>query len=89
MRAMFPTVDVETLAALLLVYPVSSATAVRRFSSLRRLKTYMRSTCGQLRLNNIALCHVHADILDNIDDSHLVKEFILKSDRRSDIFGQV
>ena len=61
MRAMFP--HVETLIRLLLVNPASSATAERSFSSLRRLKTYLRSTCGQRRLNNLAICHVHKHII--------------------------
>ena len=56
MRDMFP--HVEALVRLLLVNPASSATAERSFSSLRRLKTYLRSTCGQRRLNNLAICHV-------------------------------
>jgi len=55
MRAMFP--QVESLVRLLLVNPASSATAERSFSSQRRLKNCMRSTCGEQRLN-IALCHV-------------------------------
>jgi len=37
------------------------------FSSLRRLKNYMRSTCDQQRPNNIAMCHVHKNIMDAID----------------------
>jgi len=28
--------------------------------------------CGQLRLNNIALCHVHKDILDKLDIEKLI-----------------
>lgn len=56
MRAMFP--NVESLVRLLLVNPASSASAERSFSGLRRLKTYLRSTCDQHRLNNLAICHV-------------------------------
>jgi hypothetical protein len=44
MRAMFPLV--ESPIRLLLVNPASSATAERSFSSLQRLKTYLRYTCG-------------------------------------------
>lgn len=51
-RAMFP--NVESLIRLLLVNPASAATAERSFSGLRRLKTYLRASCGQLRLNNLA-----------------------------------
>jgi len=53
--------------------------AERSFSSLRRLKTYTRSTCGQLRLI-IALCHVRSAILDNLDVTKLITELILNND---------
>jgi hypothetical protein len=84
-RAMFP--NVESLIRLLLVNPASSATAERSFSGLRRLKTYLRSTCGQLRLNNLAICHVHKEILDTVDMHQLMKEFILANDTRASVFG--
>lgn len=41
---------------------VSSATAERSFSALRRLKTYLRSTMGQDRLTNLALLYIERDI---------------------------
>ena len=78
MRAMFPCV--EALIRLLLVYPASSASAERSFSSWRRLKTDLRSTCGQRRLNNLAICHVHKDIVDEVDVNELMQEFILRRD---------
>ena len=86
---MFP--QVEALIRLLLVNPASSATAERSFSSLRRLKTYLRSTCGLLRLNNLAICHVHKDLVDedevNVDE--LMQEFILCRDTRGVVFGHI
>jgi hypothetical protein len=87
MRAMFP--HVESLVRLLLVNPASSATAERSFSSLRRLKTYLRSTCGQQRLNSLAVCHVHKDIMDTIDVKELMKEFIHVRDNRAAVFGHI
>ena len=80
MREMFPTV--ESLVRLLLVNPASSATAKRSFSSLRRLKSYTRSTLGQMRLSNVALCHVHKDILDKLDVKKLMQEFVLRKHNR-------
>ncbi len=50
MRAIFPLV--ESLVRLLLVNPVSSATAERSFSSLRRLKTY---TCVRRAANSVSI----------------------------------
>lgn len=74
---------------LLLVNPASSATAERSFSSLRRLKTYLRSTCGQRRLNDIALCHIHKDIVDEVDTNEVMKQFIHARDSRVIAFGHV
>jgi len=87
MRAMFP--NVESLVRLLLVNPASSASAERSFSGLRRLKTYLRSTCGQRRLNNLAICHVHKDILDSVDVQKLMKEFVLAQEKRAAVFGHI
>lgn len=87
MRAMFA--HVEALVRLLTVNPASSATAERSFSSLRRLKTYLRSTCGQRRLNSLAVCHVHKDVLDAVDVRQLMKEFVLSRDSRATVFGHI
>ncbi len=45
--------QVETLVRLLMVVPISSVEAERSFSGLRRLKTWLRSTMTQKRLNGI------------------------------------
>ena len=87
MRAMFP--NVESLVRLLLVNPASSATAERSFSALRRLKTYLRATCGQQRLNNLALCSVHKDIMDTLDVNKLMKDFVLSKHARVIFFGHI
>ena len=34
----------------------------RSFSTLKRLKTYLRSTCGNERLTSLALMHIHRDV---------------------------
>lgn len=33
----------------------------------RRLKTWLRSTMSQQRLNTIAVCHTHQDVMDGVD----------------------
>lgn len=87
MRAMFP--HVEGLVRLLLVNPASSATSERSFSSLRRLKTYMRSTCSQQRLNHLAICHTHKERMDELDVNRLLVEFVAARDSRATIFGKI
>ena len=66
--------------------PVSSATAERSFSAMRRLKTYLRSTMSTEHLNSIMTLHVHKDLLDCIDDSAVVKDFVACNEVRKDIF---
>ena len=57
-RALFPQVA-TLLRLLLLLSPASACTAERSFSALRRMKTWLRSTMTQQRLNHIMVCHVH------------------------------
>ena len=54
-KSMYPNILV--LLKLLMVLPASSCSAERSFSALRRLKTWLRSTMTQKRLNHVAMCH--------------------------------
>ena len=83
-RSLFPQVLV--LLKLLLVCPVSSCECERSFSSLRRLKTWLRATMTQHRLNYISVCHVHRERLDNVDVHQLAKIFVGKSETRRKFF---
>lgn len=79
--------EVETLVRLLLVVPVSSSEAERSFSTLRRLKTWLRSSMSQKRQNHVAVCHVHQDKLDLLDNKLVCQEFVVGCERRKQIFG--
>jgi len=68
--------QVEALVRLLLVIPASSAEAERSFSPLRRLKTWLRSSMTQTRLNNVAICHVHQNKLDTLDLEGICQSFV-------------
>ena len=79
MQAMCPEVrslfcQVEQLIRLLLVCPVASCTAERSFSCLRRLKTLLRTTMTQKRLNSVIVCAVHRQIIDSLDIYKLTKD---------------
>ena len=49
--------EVDRLLSLYLTIPMTTATAERSFSALRRLKNYLRTTMTQQRLNHIILLH--------------------------------
>jgi hypothetical protein len=61
----------------------STATAERSFSTLRRLKNYLRSTMGEERLNGLALANIHKDI--TIDPLKVAKLFAVRSPRRMEM----
>ena len=58
---------IHTFLIILFTLPVSTASAERSFSSLRRLKTWMRSRMGEERLTGLAILNVHRDIAVNVD----------------------
>ena len=47
--------------------PITSCSAERSFSCLRRLKSYLRSTMGQERLTALALLNIERDIMPDIE----------------------
>jgi len=80
--------QVDILVRLLLVIPVTSCEAERSFSGLRRLKTWLRSTMTQKRLNHVAICNVHHDYIDQLDLTQLVNTFVSACDRRQQLFAK-
>ncbi|XP_048503020.1 uncharacterized protein LOC125498784 [Beta vulgaris subsp. vulgaris] len=76
----FPNVSVAY--RILLTIPVTVASAERSFSKLKLLKSYLRSTMVQERLNGLALIAIENDLLETIQYEDLVDEFASKSARR-------
>lgn len=81
--------QVVIVVSLALVMPATNAASERSFSSLRRIKSYLRSTMTQSRLNSIMLLHVHKDLADQINLIDVANDFVdNKLDHRSTIFGR-
>ena len=59
--------EVIVLAKLILVSPATNAESEMMFSALRRLKTYLRSTMSDERLNYLMVLHVQKGKTDSID----------------------
>ena len=51
--------EIDKVLKIYFTFPVTTSTVERSFSSLRRLKTYLRNTMTQSRLNNLLLLYVH------------------------------
>ena len=58
---------------ILAVIPATSCSAERSFSSLRRLKTYLRNSMGQERLSNLALLHIERDYANKVMNEDMDK----------------
>lgn len=67
----FPSI--RTFLQILATLPVSVASAERSFSTLRRLKTWLRSQMSDARLTGLALLHTHRDI--SVDCGKVIDRF--------------
>ena len=79
--------EVHKLILLYLTIPVTTATAERSFSALKRIKTYLRNSMTQQRLNHCMLLHIHHKQTDNLDLYLIAKDFIQKNERRRKFLG--
>ena len=73
------------LLQLLLVVPATSATSEQSFSSLRLLKTFLRTTMSQSCLNHLMLLYVHKDY--TIDQKTAITEFITSNSECKQTFA--
>jgi hypothetical protein len=80
--------EVMSLTKLILVMPATNATSERSFSSLRRIKTYLRSTMTQQRLNHLMLLHVHKEKTDSLQLVDVANTFVAESEHRLRVFGR-
>ena len=67
--------------------PSTNAVSERSFSAMRRLKTYLRSTMRQTRLNHVLLLNMHKERLDSLDLYIIANDFVRGNEHRLRIFG--
>ena len=79
--------EVCVLASLTLVMPATNAVSERSFSAVRRIKTYLRSTMTQTRLNNLLMIHTHREFTDQLNLVDIGNEFVRGSDHRQTRLG--
>ncbi len=72
------------LLVILFVLPASVARCERSFSTLKRLKTYLRACCVQHRVVGLALLNIHLDIEVTAEE---IAEVFMSADHRRIIKG--
>ena len=85
-RAVLLEPEVDKLVQAYLTFAVTSATAERSFSSLRRIKTFLRSSMTAQRLNNLFLLYVHQSITDSLALETIACDFVSVNTRRINYF---
>ena len=78
--------QVATLTKLMLLAPATSAVCESSFSSLKRLKTYLRSTMRDDRLFQLMGLHVHEQLTNSLDLIQVTSQFVAKNDSRKKMF---
>ena len=74
---------------LLLVMPATNASSECSFSALRRIKTYLRTTMTQQRLNHLMLLHVNKEKTDALDLLQVGRDFVAGREGRLRTFGDL
>ena len=67
---------------IMLTFLVTVASAKRSFSKLKILKSYLRSTMTQERLNELALMTIDRNMLDKVTYEDVIEKFISTNIRR-------
>ena len=70
-----------------LTKPMSNATSERAFSTLRRVKSYLRTGLTQKHLNHFIILHAHKHLTDEIDMKLIAKIFVNGDSKRKPYFG--
>ncbi|XP_045215568.2 zinc finger MYM-type protein 1-like [Mercenaria mercenaria] len=65
-KAAYP--GIYLVLSVLATMPATSASCERSFSSMRRIKSYLRSTMTGDRLSNLGILHIHREIEIDIDE---------------------
>lgn len=59
---LFPNIRVYKLLQILITLPITSCEAERSFSTLKRIKNYLRNSISERRLNGLAALNVHYEV---------------------------
>ncbi|KAG2330446.1 hypothetical protein Bca52824_001626 [Brassica carinata] len=79
--------NTRTSYRILLTVPITVASAERSFSKLKLLKSYLRASMSQERLNELALIVIENNFLEKLDVESLIDDFASKHVNRIALFG--
>jgi hypothetical protein len=84
LEAVFP--NTLTVYRIYLSLMISNCSGERSFSKLKLIKSQLRPSMAQNRLNSLTLLSVENELLRNIDLSLLINDFALKKSRKQNMY---
>ena len=79
-KELFPNVDI--LFRIYLTLPVTNCSGERSFSALQLVKSAIRSSMDDCRLNNLAILFIESDLTRDLDFKDVVSAFAMKKSRK-------
>lgn len=80
LQTVFPNIDIAI--RMLLCMAISNCSAERSFSTLKRIKNYLRSSLVEDKLNSLSLLAIESELLNSIDFEDTINEFANQKSRR-------
>ena len=77
LKAAFP--KLLQVLQIAITFAVTTASCERSFSSLKRIKTYLRSTMGEQRLSNLALLSIERELSSTLSMEDVVDKFAIRT----------
>lgn len=70
-----------------MVMPATNAASERSFSIMKHIKSYLRSTMLQKRLNSLMTLAIYKEEVKRLDLNEIANEFVGFNDHRLRVFG--
>lgn len=67
--------NIEILLRLYLTIPISNASGERSFSTLKRVKSYLRNSLNEENLSSLGILNVESDMLDRLNITKIINNF--------------
>ena len=69
--------------------PATNAVSERSFGALKRVKTYLRLTTYDNRLNHLMMLLIHKEKTESLNIPKISNEFIERKEANNKMFGQL
>lgn len=80
LQDIYPYVNIAL--RMFLCVPTSNTSAERSFSTLKRVKTYLRSSMSDNRLNSLAILNIESQLTNSLNYDKIIEDFARSNARR-------